>query len=268
MPTPLILVTNDDGVHAPGSRWRRALPLGTVYVVAPDREVSACAQSLTLSTHCSKRVDERVRRGRNPADCVNLALVKCCRAMDLVPASPRREHGEDVFGDGRRRVKLFGVSIAFSQPCGRRGPGLRSRRRLRREAGRARPEQDCRSGRSQHERAAGRPAVAVTVRAVASTKDDSRASTAGHAYWIEEGKDRWRRTRTPAPGCTRSHTAWPSTSSDAGRSSGWSRGPVRRGARRSCGARRRRGASTCPRSPWTRRARAGKRPLLAILRRA
>ena len=47
---PLILVTNDDGVHAPGIKaLADALAdRGEVYTVAPDREVSACAQSLTL----------------------------------------------------------------------------------------------------------------------------------------------------------------------------------------------------------------------------
>ena len=47
---PVLLVTNDDGVYAPGIKALAAAlgALGTVYVVAPDREVSACAQSLTL----------------------------------------------------------------------------------------------------------------------------------------------------------------------------------------------------------------------------
>jgi 5'-nucleotidase len=47
---PLILVTNDDGVHAPGLRALVAAlaEAGDVHVVAPDREVSACSQSLTL----------------------------------------------------------------------------------------------------------------------------------------------------------------------------------------------------------------------------
>lgn len=47
---PLILVTNDDGVHAPGIRALAAAlrPLAEVQIVAPDREVSACSQSLTL----------------------------------------------------------------------------------------------------------------------------------------------------------------------------------------------------------------------------
>lgn len=45
-----ILVTNDDGVHAPGIRaLARALePLGEVVVVAPDREQSASGHALTL----------------------------------------------------------------------------------------------------------------------------------------------------------------------------------------------------------------------------
>lgn len=45
-----ILVTNDDGVFAPGIKALAAAlePLGTVYVVAPDREQSASSHALTL----------------------------------------------------------------------------------------------------------------------------------------------------------------------------------------------------------------------------
>jgi 5'-nucleotidase len=45
MADPLILLTNDDGVHAPGIRaLADALRSeGEVWVVAPDREVSACS---------------------------------------------------------------------------------------------------------------------------------------------------------------------------------------------------------------------------------
>src|ERR1700740_1892425 len=60
--SPLILVTNDDGVHATGIKALAAglAPLGEVHVVAPDREVSACAQSLTLKHPLrAERVDER-----------------------------------------------------------------------------------------------------------------------------------------------------------------------------------------------------------------
>ena len=47
---PTILLTNDDGIAGPGLRALRAAVegLGDVYVVAPNRERSAAAQSITL----------------------------------------------------------------------------------------------------------------------------------------------------------------------------------------------------------------------------
>ncbi|HUK51996.1 MAG TPA: 5'/3'-nucleotidase SurE, partial [Candidatus Binatia bacterium] len=47
---PTILLTNDDGISAPGLRALVAAleGLGDVYVAAPDRERSAAAQSITL----------------------------------------------------------------------------------------------------------------------------------------------------------------------------------------------------------------------------
>ena len=88
MEEPLILVTNDDGVHAPGIRaLAEALHgLGDVWVVAPDREVSACSQSLTLKHPLrAERVEERIHAvDGTPADCVNLAVVK------LLPRRPAR----------------------------------------------------------------------------------------------------------------------------------------------------------------------------------
>ena len=126
MSTPLILVTNDDGVHAPGIKALAAglASLGSVHVVAPDREVSACAQSLTLKHPLrAERVDERVYAvDGTPADCVNLALVKLLpRRPDLVVSGINRgaNMGEDVFYSGTvggaREGTFFGVpSIAFS----------------------------------------------------------------------------------------------------------------------------------------------------------
>jgi len=124
--TPLILVTNDDGVHAPGIKALAGAlaALGSVHVVAPDREVSACAQSLTLKHPLrAERVDERVYAvDGTPADCVNLALVKLLpRRPDLVVSGINRgaNMGEDVFYSGTvggaREGTFFGVpSIAFS----------------------------------------------------------------------------------------------------------------------------------------------------------
>src|SRR6185436_8903357 len=126
MSGPILLVTNDDGVYAPGLKALAAAlgRLGTVYVVAPDREVSACAQSLTLKTPLrAERVDERVHAvDGTPADCVNLAFVKLLpRRPDLVVSGINRgaNLGEDVFYSGTvggaREGTFFGVpSIAMS----------------------------------------------------------------------------------------------------------------------------------------------------------
>lgn len=75
---PVILVTNDDGIHSKGILiLAKALrELGEVFVVAPDREESAIAHSLTL--HRPLRV-EKIKRNHyavdgTPADCVHLGV--------------------------------------------------------------------------------------------------------------------------------------------------------------------------------------------------
>src|SRR5256885_3417612 len=75
----VILVTNDDGVHAPGlAALASALDeLGDVYVVAPDREQSAVGHALTL--HRPLRVttvgERRFSVNGTHSDCVNLAVL-------------------------------------------------------------------------------------------------------------------------------------------------------------------------------------------------
>jgi 5'-nucleotidase len=73
-----ILVTNDDGIHAPGIQALVSAFsfLGTVTVVAPDRERSAVGHALTL--HHPLRVFP-LREGYyavdgTPTDCVNLGI--------------------------------------------------------------------------------------------------------------------------------------------------------------------------------------------------
>jgi 5'-nucleotidase len=126
MQQPLILVTNDDGVHAPGIKALAGAlaALGEVHVVAPDREVSACGQSLTLKHPLrAEKIQEQVYSvDGTPADCVNLALVKLLpRRPDLVVSGINRgaNLGEDVFYSGTvggaREGTFFRVpSIAVS----------------------------------------------------------------------------------------------------------------------------------------------------------
>jgi 5'-nucleotidase len=83
---PVILATNDDGIHASGlGALADALaPLGEVYVVAPDREQSAVGHALTL--HRPLRVDRvgdrRFAVNGTPSDCVNLGV------LGLLPEPP------------------------------------------------------------------------------------------------------------------------------------------------------------------------------------
>jgi len=82
----VILVTNDDGIHAQGLAALAAAldPLGEVFVVAPDREQSAVGHALTL--HRPLRVerlgDRRFAVNGTPSDCVNLGV------LGLLPGPP------------------------------------------------------------------------------------------------------------------------------------------------------------------------------------
>src|SRR5574337_1614402 len=73
-----VLVSNDDGVDAPGIQIlaQRLSMMGEVTVVAPDRDRSGASNSLTLDQpiRVKKLDDHRYRVSGTPTDCVHLAL--------------------------------------------------------------------------------------------------------------------------------------------------------------------------------------------------
>jgi 5'-nucleotidase len=73
-----VLVSNDDGVDAPGIRVlaSRLSVVGEVTVVAPDRDRSGASNSLTLDQpiRVTRMDDGRYRVAGTPTDCVHLAL--------------------------------------------------------------------------------------------------------------------------------------------------------------------------------------------------
>ncbi|MGH7356263.1 MAG: 5'/3'-nucleotidase SurE [Candidatus Rokuibacteriota bacterium] len=75
----VLLLTNDDGVHAAGlAALVQALEaLGDVWVLAPEREQSACGHALTL--HRPLRAvalgERRFAVNGTPSDCVNLGVL-------------------------------------------------------------------------------------------------------------------------------------------------------------------------------------------------
>ncbi len=81
---PVILVTNDDGIHAPGIRALidAVKPLGQVVVVAPDKPQSGMGHAITLNDPLRlKKVDifgdiEAYSCSGTPVDCVKLAKDK------------------------------------------------------------------------------------------------------------------------------------------------------------------------------------------------
>lgn len=86
---PHILLTNDDGIHAEGLRVMAEALAGfaTVSIVAPNREQSGTAQSLTLRQPiiCNVRGERRWAIEGTPADCVIVALHKLLQEkVDLV----------------------------------------------------------------------------------------------------------------------------------------------------------------------------------------
>ncbi|HXI03601.1 MAG TPA: 5'/3'-nucleotidase SurE [Candidatus Saccharimonadales bacterium] len=113
-----ILLTNDDGVSAPGlRRLARSLSrVGEVIVVAPETEMSASAHSLTLTRPLRAR-----RRGRNvysvdgtPTDCVYLALFEIVGDdVDLVVSGINRgwNLGDDITYSGTVSAALEGTLL-------------------------------------------------------------------------------------------------------------------------------------------------------------
>ena len=75
---PLILVTNDDGIEAPGIKalTRAMEPLGDVWVVAPKDEQSAVSNAISLRhpLRVRTRGSQRLAVSGTPTDCVYVGL--------------------------------------------------------------------------------------------------------------------------------------------------------------------------------------------------
>ena len=88
---PLILVTNDDGIHSPGliALSMAMKELGDAYIVAPDRERSAVSHSLTLHRplKAEKHSKDVFSVDGTPTDCVILAISKLLPERPVLVAS-------------------------------------------------------------------------------------------------------------------------------------------------------------------------------------
>lgn len=131
-----ILVTNDDGIHAPGldvlERIARTLS-DDVWICAPQEEQSGAGHSLTLSRPVRLRRHDarRFSVSGTPTDAVTIALRKVMDAPpDLILSGVNRgaNLGDDVTYSGTVSAAIEGAlagirSIALSQVYAREGMG-------------------------------------------------------------------------------------------------------------------------------------------------
>lgn len=118
---PIILLTNDDGIAAPGLRALAASleGLGEIYIVAPDGERSASAQSITLLDPVFyEQVGEREWAvAGTPTDAVILALNRLLPSRpDLVLSGINHggNLGENVYYSGTAAAAMEGTINGLS----------------------------------------------------------------------------------------------------------------------------------------------------------
>jgi 5'-nucleotidase len=128
-----ILVTNDDGVTSPGLlALKQALdPLGTISVIAPDRNRSAIARGITI--HAPLTVEETRLVDGSPAYATDGTPVDCVRfaALGLLDREPDvivsginlgLNLGDDVTYSGTVAAALEGVLLGLPAIAVSQGP--------------------------------------------------------------------------------------------------------------------------------------------------
>jgi len=113
-----ILISNDDGILAPGLALlaNACAPVGTVTVVAPDREQSGTSHSLTMHRPLrpARRPDGSWQVDGTPTDCVLLALGALMpERPDFVFSGVNHgpNMGEDVLYSGTVAVAMEAVTL-------------------------------------------------------------------------------------------------------------------------------------------------------------
>ena len=134
-----ILVTNDDGIHAPGLRAlaEAASAFGEVKVVAPDRERSACGHSMTMRdplrvVHSPWPGIDAYHLDGVPVDCVNVGLTVawpdgCDLVLSGINSGPNLGYDVTYSGtvagamegaiNGIRSIALSMAVLSHGAPC-------------------------------------------------------------------------------------------------------------------------------------------------------
>ena len=81
-----LILTNDDGIDAPGIRALHKAMNGKGVIVAPKDHLSGCGHQVTTTQaiHVRRRSDFEYAIAGTPADCVRLALTHICPTVKFV----------------------------------------------------------------------------------------------------------------------------------------------------------------------------------------
>lgn len=116
-----ILISNDDGVYAPGIRalFDALKPIAKeITVIAPDRDLSAVSKSLTLSAPVRPRVLDNgfVSLDGTPTDCIHLGLTTWLKTKpDMIVSgiNAGENLGDDVLYSGTVAAATEGRFLGF-----------------------------------------------------------------------------------------------------------------------------------------------------------
>lgn len=129
----VILLTNDDGIHAAGinTLFEALSPLHDVYMIAPSEERSACSNAITMRDELTiRRYDDR-RFSVNgfPADCANVGL-----HGDIIPSPDivisGINHGPNLGDDIYYSGTVAGARVGFIHGKNAIAVSLSSKERL------------------------------------------------------------------------------------------------------------------------------------------
>ncbi|MGL4503814.1 MAG: 5'/3'-nucleotidase SurE [Planktothrix sp.] len=119
-----IVLTNDDGIDAPGIKALGEAISGEKIWIAPQKEYSQCGHQVTThqGIHVEKRSEIEYAIGGTPADCIRLAVSHLCPDLSWVISgiNPGGNMGVDVYISGTvaavREAAIQGIpGISLSQ---------------------------------------------------------------------------------------------------------------------------------------------------------
>ena len=118
-----LILTNDDGIDAPGIRALQKAVNGNAIIVAPKDHLSGCGHQVTTTRaiHVERRSENAYAVGGTPADCTRLAITHLCQNVKWVLSGINAggNMGVDVYISGTvaavREAAMHGIpGIAVS----------------------------------------------------------------------------------------------------------------------------------------------------------